>query len=78
MMNIIKIDGKDYIIVDALEVNNNRYLLMGNENDYEDLMVRKVIVESGEEYITKLESEEELQSILEAFRDKHRKDFENE
>ena len=78
MMNIIKIDGKDYIIVDALEVNNNRYLLMGNENDYEDLMVRKVIVESGEEYITKLKSEEELQSVLEAFRDKHRKDFENE
>ena len=77
-MNVINIDGKRYIIVDALEVNDDKYLVMGNESNPNDLMIRKVIVMNGEEYISKLDSEEELIKVLDTFKEKHRKDFKNE
>lgn len=59
-------DGITYFLVD--EINN--YVYLANENDPEDLVIRKNINKDGQDYITTLESKEEFEEALKLFEDK--------
>lgn len=72
-INVITLDnGKDYLIIDALEIESDRYLLLANEKDDRDLCVRKVVVEDGKEFLDVLDSEDEFDKVMTVFEEKHR------
>lgn len=64
-------NNQEYIIVDAIELNNNKYLILAKENTIGDFCIRKVISKEGKEYIVKLDSNEEFDIILKEFVRKH-------
>lgn len=57
-------DGKDYMIIYALEVNNNNYVVLANNEDDKDILVRKVILENGEEYLVTLDNKQEFDDVM--------------
>lgn len=62
---IITLNNKDYIVSAALEVDGNKYLLLSNENDLDDICIRKVIKNhTNEEILVKLENTEEFNKVL--------------
>ena len=80
-VNVIKLeDDKEYLIIDVLKVLDNNYLILATEK-YDiadnDIRVRRVINQDGKDYLVKLDSEEELKSVLKAFYDKHNGKGEN-
>ena len=55
-------DGRDFFILDTLEVDNNKYLFLSNED--EEIAVRKVLIENNTEVMSKLDSKEELEKVM--------------
>ena len=54
------INDKDYIVIDEVDYNGVHYLYMSNENNSEDIMLRKVI--NG--YLEPLDTEQEIIDVL--------------
>ncbi len=63
-VNITDIDGKEYIELDTVEVNNNKYIYLVSTNDDKDFLINKIVVDNGKEYYEGLESNEEFQIVL--------------
>ena len=77
--NIITLEnGKNYAVIDTLEDNANRYLFFVNENDGIDVGVRKVVKKDNKEYITKLDSREELERVMLLYHEKYERNDLNE
>jgi len=77
-VNIITIEnGKEYLIIDAIVNDKGKYLVLVNENNKLDMCVRKVLVKEGKEFITKLDTEEELDEVINEFYKRHNKGKEN-
>lgn len=66
-------NNKNYEIIDTIQINDNKYLILSNEEDDNDICVRKVIVEGEREYITKLDTKEEFEEIMCTFYNKYMK-----
>lgn len=70
MMQVIDIekvtlsDGITYIIVDEIEINNNKYVYLTNENNEKDFCIRKSILENDEEIFIGLDDEDEFNKAL--------------
>ena len=80
-VNVTKLeDNNDYLIIDAIQILNNNYLVFATEK-YDiadnDVRVRKVINKDGKDYLVKLDTEIELKSVLNAFYNKHNRKGEN-
>lgn len=54
------IDDKRYIVVNEVDYNNNHYLYLSNEDDIEDIIIRKV----KDGYLDILDNKEEVLEIL--------------
>jgi len=77
-VNVITLENnRDYEIIDTIKIGDNKYLILSNEKDDNDICVRKVIVEGEREYITKLENKEELEEVMTNFYNKYMKKEEN-
>lgn len=63
-VNVTDIDGKKYIELDTVEVNNNKYVYLVSTNDDKDFLINKIVVDNGKEYYEGLESNEEFQIVL--------------
>lgn len=61
LVNVYKIGDIIYEIIEEVDYNNNHYVYLCNENDENDVMIRKVLGDNLEP----LETEEELKSVLE-------------
>lgn len=73
-VNVVTLENnKDYIIIDTIEFNDNKYLFLSNKDDENDMCVRKIITKDRE-YLTKLESENELEEVLNLFTTKYKGD----
>ncbi|MBQ7030939.1 MAG: DUF1292 domain-containing protein [Bacilli bacterium] len=71
-VNVVTLENnKDYIIIDTIEFNDNKYLFLSNKDDENDMCVRKIITKDRE-YLTKLESENELEEVLNIFATKYK------
>lgn len=71
-VNVIKLENNlEYIIVDTIENNSNKYLFLSNKDDSNDACIRKVIEKDGKEFLRKLETEEELEDVIVLFSQKH-------
>ena len=64
-------DGKDYLIIDIIDHDNNKYLVLTTE-DNADFCLRKLKIIDGKEYIIKLESNEELEAVLKKYNEKEK------
>lgn len=71
-VNVITLEnGHDYMIVDAIEINNDKYLFLANEDNDIDMCIRKVILKDGKDYLIKLDNDEEFDEVMTAFNNKH-------
>ncbi len=61
LVNVYKIGDIIYEVIEEVNYNNNHYVYLCNENDENDVMIRKVLGDNLEP----LETEEELKSVLE-------------
>ena len=80
MIEIYKLkleNGKDYVIIDTIMNDSNKYLILVNEES-DDLTVRKVVINNGKECFTKLDNRDEFEIVMTLFYKKHKGDEENE
>lgn len=71
MMNVsvITLENKqDYIIVSTLEYKNNKYFVLINEDDDNDITIRKILKnDNNDDILVKLDSKEELIEVLNVY-----------
>ncbi len=63
-VNVYDVEGTEYLELAIVTLENNKYIILGNENDDEDLVVQKII--SDDEFAP-LESDEEILRVLNQF-----------
>ena len=66
-VKITDIDGKEYIELDTIMINDNKYVYLVNKNDDKDFIINKIVVENEKEYYEGLSSNEEFQIALLTF-----------
>ena len=71
-------DNKSYGVFSTMELDNNKYLLLANDDNPKDVTIRKVIVKDDKEFLVKLDNEEEFEKIMEEFTKKYRTEDKNE
>lgn len=77
-VNVITLeDNLEYMIINTIVKNNNKYVFLANVDDEKKLCIRKVISEDGKDYLVKLDSDEEFAEVLTEFNDKYNKEREN-
>lgn len=76
-INIITLENnKDYEIIDTIVYNNEKYLILSNENDDFDICVRKILAKEDREYLVKLDTENEFNEVMTIFYTKYNKEGE--
>ena len=50
-------DNLDYVILTEVSIDSNKYMVLSREDDPNVVVVRKVIIEDGNEYLTKVNTE---------------------
>lgn len=66
-MKIIELDGENYYEVDTLEYLGIEYLLLSKEDDMKDICLRKIVYENGEKRVSKLDDEQEFDTVIDLF-----------
>ena len=61
LVNVYKIGDIIYEVIEEVNYNNNHYVYLCNENDENDIMIRKVVGDNLEP----LDTDEELKEVLE-------------
>ena len=65
-------NNKDYIVIDTLVNEDNKYLFLVNKEDDNDIVIRKVIKKEDGEYVIKLDNEDEFEEVMYLFKEKQR------
>ena len=60
LVNYFEIEGKDYIIINEIDYNNNHYVYLVNEQDETDIMIKRY----NNDILSPLESKEEVDELL--------------
>ena len=60
LVNYFELDGKNYIIVNEVDYKNNHYVYLVNENDKDDVMIKKY----NGDILEPLSSHEEVNEVL--------------
>ncbi len=70
-MNVeyVVLDNKEYIIIDKLNINGNKYYILSTENN-KDVCLRKEMMKDNESYLVGLDNEEEFNLVFEKFLNK--------
>ena len=76
-VKVIDLENGTFVITDEILINGIKYVYLTNENDVMDFCIRKVKIENNEEYLVKLESEQEFDTAIQAFLNKHRDELKN-
>ena len=54
----------NYLVVDTLLNENNKYLVLVNKDDEQDIAIRKVIKKEDREYLITLYTEDEFEEVM--------------
>ena len=76
-LDALKLEGKDFVIVDEVKINDVLYVHLASAEDPEDFCIRKVVIKDNDEILTGLDSEEEFDIALDAFIKKNHQVAEN-
>lgn len=68
-------NNQEYRILETIMNNDNKYLILANKDDDEDIVVRKVINKEDGEYVVKLDNNDEFEEIMYLFAEKHKGDI---
>lgn len=60
----IEIDGKEYILAREITIKGTTYVHLINESNPLDMLYRKIVIEDGKEYLSKLDSEQEYDLVV--------------
>jgi len=60
-------NGVEYTEVDSLIYNNSKYVLLSNIKNVKDSCIRKITIENNEEYVCRLDDDNEFDIILSLF-----------
>lgn len=60
-------NGIEYTEIDSLIYNNKKYVLLTNIKDVKDSCIRRIEIEDNEEYIYRLDDDDEFDLILSMF-----------
>lgn len=71
-VNCVNINDIDYIILDEINIEGIKYIYLVNENDENDLLLRKVIIQNNEEYLDLLDNQEEIDKALVYYYNRHK------
>ena len=64
-LNVVELeDGIKYGLFYILELNKINYAFLANENDPEDIVVRKIVIGKDEDYLERLDNEEEFNKVM--------------
>lgn len=76
-LDALKLEGRDFVIIDEIKINDIVYVHLANADDPEDFCIRKIILKNNEEILTGLDSDEEFDMALDMFIKKNHKQEEN-
>ncbi len=62
-LEYIELDNKKYGVIKELTKDNNKYVLLSNLDDVNDIIINKVIIEDNEEFLVGLDNKEEFDKI---------------
>ena len=70
--NVITLENNvEYTEIDKINYNNNTYIYLSNIDNPEDFCIRKIVKENDEEYIVGINSNKEIDKVLELFMKKY-------
>lgn len=67
LIECVTIDNICYMIFDKLELNNNKYLYLIEEDNETNFCIRKIKEENEQEYIVNLDNKEEFTQVFMEF-----------
>ena len=76
-VKVIDLENGTFVITDEIFINGIKYVYLTNENDVMDFCIRKVKIENNEEYLVKLESDQEFDTAIQEFLNKHQDEVKN-
>lgn len=76
-VKVIDLENGTFVITDEILINGIKYIYLTNENDVMDFCIRKVKIENNEEYLVKLGSDQEFDTAIQAFLNKHQDELKN-
>lgn len=65
-------NGIEYTEIDKLVYNNTEYLLLSNVKNVKDSCIRKIEIENNEEFVCRLEDDNEFDIVLDLFMEKNK------
>lgn len=74
-VKIIDLENGTYAIIDEISIDNTKYVYLAKEDNTLDFCIRKVILENNEEYLVKLDNDQEFEKAAKIFVDKHQKEL---
>lgn len=69
---IVLENGIEYTEIDDLIYNNTKYILLSNINNVKDSCIRKISIQDNEEYLCRLDNDNEFDMILDMFLEKNK------
>lgn len=76
-LDAIKLEGKEFVIIDEISLAGIKYVHLANADDPEDFCIRKIVMENEKEMLIGLDSDEEFDFALDGFMKKNHKVDEN-
>lgn len=65
-------NGVEYTEIDELTHNDTKYVLLSNVKNVKDSCIRKIEIEDNEEYLCRLDNDNEFDIILNLFMEKNK------
>lgn len=69
---IVLENGIEYTEIDDLVYNDTKYILLSNINNVKDSCIRKIAIQDNEEYLCRLDNDNEFDIILDMFLEKNK------
>ena len=70
-VNTVTIDNIEYIIIDDITLDDNRYIYLIEDNNPTKFMIRKIKIIDGSEYLVNLDNNAEFDKASQLFKEKN-------
>ena len=71
-MDFVNINGTYHIILDEITINNKKYVYLAAENSPLNVLIKKIVIENGKEYLDGLDTDDEVINALDIYYQKHK------
>ena len=73
-MDFVNINGTYHIILDEITINNKKYVYLAAENSPLNVLIKKIVIENGKEYLDGLDTDDEVINALDIYYQKHKEE----